>query len=182
MNILKTTFLLLLTTFGAYGQSTENSKDTDPIEWKTLSEDGFDIQYPSNWTVEDGGLMGIELLLFSPLVDAADDFRENVNLLIQDISASNMTLEQYAELSENQIKTLINDGNLISSEQLQGHGLDYHKVVYTGTQGIFELKFEQFYWVIDGQAYVLTFTCKAETFEDYQAVGEQILESFKIKH
>jgi len=49
------------------------------------------------------------------------------------------------------------------------------------TQGRYELKVEQYYWVVNKEAYVLTFTSETSEYDNYQQVGESILNSFKIK-
>ena len=76
------------------------------------------------------------------------------------------------------IETMITDGKLISNERLKQNGREYQKVIYSGKQGIYDLKFEQFYWVIQGNAYVLTLTCEAGQFEAYKNAGEKVLNSF----
>jgi hypothetical protein len=41
-----------------------------------------------------------------------------------------------------------------------------------------DLKFEQYYWVINEKAFVLTLTCEEDQFKNYKEVGEKILNSF----
>jgi hypothetical protein len=54
-------------------------------------------------------------------------------------------------------------------------------MVYSGDQGIFHLKFEQYFWVINQQAYILTLTCEQNKSSDYKENGEKILNSFSFK-
>jgi len=150
-------------------------------EWKSLVDEKFEIQYPSDWVVDQSGQMGISFLLFSPLSDESDNFKENVNLLIQDLAGYDLTLDGFVDLSENQIKTLATDGEIILSDRIKDDKVEHHKIIYTGKQGIYELKFEQYYWVIEDKAYVLTLTCENNQFDNYQKIGEEILNSFEIK-
>jgi hypothetical protein len=76
---------------------------------------------------------------------------------------------------------LIINGNLIASYRQKANGMDYQKVIYTGDQGIYKLKFEQYYWVRSEKAIVLTFTCEIDQFEKYKEIGEWILNSFKLQ-
>ena len=76
---------------------------------------------------------------------------------------------------------MITKGNLIESKRLNENGSEFQKVVYTGDQGAYKLKFEQFYWIKNGKAYVLTLTCELEQFESFKATGEKILNSFRLK-
>ena len=67
---------------------------------------------------------------------------------------------------------MITDGNIIESKRITTEPLNYQKVIYTGKQGIYNLKFEQYYWVVDDKAYILTLTCEESQFDNYQATGE----------
>ena len=178
-------FLLAITlNITAFGQSQvkKSEKGTEEsTEWKSLSGDKYEINHPSNWEVDKSGQIGPSFFLFSPLTNDSDKFRENVNLLIQDLNGYDLNLDQYVEISEGQIKTLVTNGKIISSKRQNNEKQEYHKMIYTGKQGIYDLKFEQYYWVIDKQAFVLTLTCVENEFNNYQSTGERILNSFKLK-
>lgn len=185
MNRIQIVFLLTIginsIAFGK-SQTVESENHTeDSTEWKFISEDNYKIEYPSNWDVDNSGIMGTSFMLFSPVSNELDKFKENVNLLIQDLTGYDMNLDQYVEISEGQIATLITEGEIISSERKKQGEKEYHKVIYTGKQGIFDLKFEQYYWVMDNQAFILTLTCEEDEFYNYQETGEKILNSFEIK-
>lgn len=149
-----------------------------PDAWKTIKGEGYTILCPPEWTIDSSGTVGTELIFFTPMDSTGDQFRENFNLIVQDLSGLNMTLDKYTEISVEQIKTLIQNSNLISSEKVQEDGLVFQKLFYTGTSGMNKLKFEQFYFVHDEKAYVLTLTCAESTFDKFQKEGEQIMRSF----
>jgi len=168
----------------ACGQSQVKKSENrtgESTEWQSLSEDKFEISHPSNWEVNKSGQMGTSFILFSPLSHDSDKFKENVNLLIQDLNGHDLNLDQYVEISEGQIKTLVTNGKIISSERQKNDEQEYQKMIYTGKQGIYDLKFEQYYWVIDNKAFVLTLTCEEKEFNNYLSTGERILNSFKLK-
>lgn len=150
-------------------------------EWKTLDEENYLIEYPENWEVNTSGAMNTKVILFSPIVSKEDLFRENVNYIIQDLSEYKVNLDQYVEASEKQIETLVVNGKILESERLENKNGIYHKLIYTGTQGLFDLQFMQYFFVKDNIAYVLTFTCEIDQVESYQKTGERILNSFLLK-
>lgn len=163
----------------ACGQSTKDKAET--LEsWKLLSDDNYTINYPDSWELNKSGQMGTSFILFSPLSSEQDQFKENVNLIIQDLSGHNLDLDKYVEISEGQIKTMITDGRILESKRMTTKTLNYQKVLYTGRQGVFNLKFEQYYWVVENNAYVLTLTCEESQFDNYQVTGEKILKSFEL--
>jgi len=174
--------LAILITFVSYGQIIENNtQKVFQSGWESLSENNYSIKYPEHWDLNKSGQLGTSFFLFSPLSSEKDQFKENVNLLIQDLAGYNITLEKYVEISENQIKTMITDGQLIESERIVNRSLSYQKMIYTGKQGVFNLKFIQHYWVENNKAYVLTFTCEESQFNTFKSTGEQILNSFQLK-
>tara|TARA_B110000238_G_C16028283_1_gene396248 strand:+ start:504 stop:995 length:492 start_codon:yes stop_codon:yes gene_type:complete len=150
-------------------------------DWNTLNEKNYSIEYPSDWELNKSGQMGTKFILFSQLTSKNDQFKENVNLIVQDLTGHNIDLNQYVEISENQIKTMITDGNIISSERVKKDEKEFQRVIYTGKQGIYDLQFVQYYWVENNNAYVLTLTCEITVFTDFKNTGEKILNSFEIR-
>jgi hypothetical protein len=175
--------LLLFPSLVAFGQTTANQESgknsqQEIIEWKTLDQSKFSIQYPSTWELNQSGQMGTSFIIFSPLENDEDKFKENVNLLMQDLTGQNIDLDKYVEISEGQIKTMLTNSTLIESTRVKKESEEFHKIIYSGDQGIFHLKFEQYYWVIDDKALVLTFTCETDQFFKFVNTGEKILNSF----
>ena len=185
-NITKIMTLIILVSIFACAQTTnnqeseKNSEQTDG-NWKTFDNSNYEIQYPTKWELNQGGQMGTSFIIFSVLESENDKFKENVNLIIQDLSGQNIDLNKYTEISEGQIKTMVTNSNLIESKRIKNVRNEYHKIIYSGDQGIFHLQFEQYYTVVNDKAYVLTFTCEKDKFVDYKEIGEKILNSFKVK-
>ena len=167
---------ILITSFAACAQTTEKNVDG----WKSLTENNYSIDYPDDWELNKSGQMGTNFILFSPLTSKQDQFKENVNLIIQDLTGHNLNLDKYVEISENQIKTIITDGEILENKRIKTETLKYQKVIYTGKQGIFNLKFEQYYWVVGNNAFVLTLTCEKNQFDNHKTIGEKILNSFNL--
>jgi hypothetical protein len=150
-------------------------------EWKNIEQTNFSISYPGNWELNESGQTGTKFVVLSPLESVDDKLRENVNLLTQDVSAYNIDLEQFAKISENQIKAMITDAEVIESKTLSANNRFYHMLIYKGKQGQYSLEFIQYYFVIQGIAYVVTFTAEQDKFDKFKAIGEKILNSFVIK-
>lgn len=158
-----------------------DAKAAEQIEMKTLIAANYEVQYPANWDLDQSGQMGSTFFIFSPIEGATDQFRENINLMIQDLSGHNLDLDQYTQISEQQVKVMMEGAEILFSEKQDGQVPAFHKIIYKGKQGALDLKFEQYYWVINDKAYIVTLTCDVNTFDDYQKIGETILNSFKLK-
>lgn len=145
-------------------------------EWANFEKDNFSIDYPKDWSLDTSGQMNSQFLLFSK-VEENDTFRENVNLIIQDLKGQDMTLKSFIKLSENQITSMVENGKIIESEN---HG-SYQSVIWSGFISGYNLKFKQFLFIKDEKANVLTFTALETTFDAYIETGAKILDSFKLK-
>lgn len=175
------TVFITLTLYAFTLNAQEYINPFQAISWKTLKKSKFSIQYPVTWELNDKGLMNSKFFLFSPLQSTEDTFRDNVCLITQDVSNMNMNLDQYTELTEKQVKTLITNSNIITSERVSSAKSDFHKIVYSGDVGIYHLIFHQHYWIIGNKAYVLTLSYEQSSAEKFQEIGEQIMNSFVIK-
>ncbi|MFN3196028.1 MAG: hypothetical protein ACE364_08780 [Chlorobiota bacterium] len=177
INSLKFTFLIFI--FSLITVSFSKEKE---VEIAVLENEKFKIEYPSDWELDESGNMGTSFILFSPVDKLNENFNTNINLIIQDVSAYNITFDQYVELSEKQIKTMIIDSKIVFSDLVTTESNQYQKLIFTGKQGVYDLKFEQFYIMRGPKVYVLTLTCRQEEFDDFQQLGEQIMNSFQIKN
>lgn len=181
MSLTKTAFLfLLLITLSACSTSKSTATKKVPTDWNTYSDNKVSIKHPSDWEINKKQET-LYLIIVSPRLNTLDEFSENVNLLIQDLSDYDLTLEGYVAMSIDEIKTILAGYQPILSERKKKGKTTYQKVMYTGNYGDFKLTFEQYYWVIEDKAYVLTLTCETAQFGNYQKIGEQIMESLEIK-
>lgn len=150
--------------------------------FKSINSKMFKYDVPNNWILDSTGTNGTTFFIYSEASDANDKFRENVNLLVQDLSQyPGMNLEKYTEISLNQIKSMITDSKIQKSQTNYSPPRPYHHVIYTGKQGVFNLKFEQYYFISDNKAYVLTYTSEEKNYLNYLVSAQIILNSFRIK-
>jgi serine/threonine-protein kinase len=147
-------------------------------DWKSLDEAEFKVKYPGDWELNQTGIAGTKFILFMPSAQPVT-FRDNINLIIQDLKGRNMDLKQFAELSKSQVKQFITNANVMTSET-SADG-QKHKIVYSGSQGQMNLKWQQYYWVKNEKAYILTFTTDQNSFDKRIAAASQVMDSFAAK-
>jgi hypothetical protein len=148
-------------------------------KWKSLKSANFKISYPSDWILEEDTQIGAKFVLYTP--DNSDDFRENINLMIQDLTGYGLDLDSYTEISKQQLPQIFEETKIVLSEKRTKNNQEYQRIIYSGRQAQFHLKFEQYYWVINDKAYILTLTCAKDQFDNYQKIGEKIMDSFQLK-
>jgi hypothetical protein len=152
----------------------------EPPNWKTSQIGGYTLEHPADWTLQQPGQMGTLFTLLSPLESPDDAFHENVNAVEQDLSGMGMTLDAYIELSEQQIQTYITKPSVLVSRRAKKGKTEFHQLVYTGVQGKYSLRFEQYIWLRNEKAVVLTFTGEKSKAEQYAALATRILGSFTL--
>jgi len=170
--------LLLLPAFVAYAQTPKKATGTQAA-WKTLKFDNYSIQYPSTWMPDTSRQMGTKFILLSPVESPDDKFRENVNLVTENIAGRHIDLNTYAEAAKEQLKARLQVTLLEGKKVKKGEG-EYYKMIYSADQSNYHLKFQQYYWVTGGTAYVLTFTAEINKFAGFKPTADKIQDSFKF--
>ena len=171
---MKIKFLLILLIIFQLASCQSNEKNVT----KKINKNGYTISYTSDLKLDESGKQGSEFLLFTEKTDSADNFIENINLLVQNLETLNLDLNKFVEITENQIKA---NGNLISSERIKNNNSEFQKLIYNAHLNNFDLKFIQYDFVENNKAYILTFTAKENEFDRYSADMEKIMKTFEIK-
>ncbi len=155
--------------------------------WKTLEQTNYSIRYPADWDLQQSETTGSSVTLtypfaiLSPLESTEDKFRENVNLVIEDLNGQEINLSRYAELSKSQLKLQMRNCKITESKKINKGSREYYKIVFTWDYQVFHLKVEQYYWISNGKAYVVTFTSEQNKFSKFREIGENILNTFTLK-
>jgi len=158
-------------------------KTTIPEDWKKLDEPEFVIFYPDTFELQKPqvNVMGMKFILLSKSTSPQDNFRENINLVIQDLNGRSLSLDMYKKEIENNLSKIITDGHLLKVEKVKNGDTEFLRVIYTGKQGQYDLKWEQFIWIKDRKMYILTLTTAINQFDHYAPVAEKIMKTFQIK-
>lgn len=159
----------------------ETAHQPDSNAWLSFDRKEYSLEYPATWELDTSGQYGTHLMLFSPAESLTDIFRENANVMSETFPVGGITLDQYVTAAVGQVKNIIADFELVSSDTKKAGSTDYQRIVYYGTQGPLKLRFEQYCWVTKEKAFIITFTTERKTFEKYQENGTRILNSFKLK-
>jgi hypothetical protein len=142
------------------------------------SSSGYRIKYPPDWS-EQSGSAGNAIAFVSPAQNAADDFRENVNVVVGDLPDPSMSLRQYTDASLRQAKTTIDGFELLRSGPAALASRSAERATYLGHIGR-DLRFEAVWLVEKGRAYVLTYTATPDAFAHFEPTAEAIFESFQL--
>ena len=101
--------------------------------------------------------------------------------MVQDLSGTELNLDKFVELTKEQLKSILTNVTIIQSERVNPGANEYHKIIFSGSQGAFTLEIEQYVYIREGKAYLVTFTAEQKQFARYKGVGEKVLKTFKVK-
>lgn len=140
---------------------------------------GIRITHPAEWNTREN-VMGMTVAFLSPKENPQDDFQENLNVYIEDISAQPMTLDGYFSLSVSGLKQYITDYAEVESSPTTLGGEPARKLVFTGTQGTYSFKWMQIVTLKGNKAYVVTYTAEQDKYPVFLDTAQQITDSFEF--
>jgi Ni/Co efflux regulator RcnB len=176
---------------GQIATAQSNSSQITASKWQTLNRNNYSVKYPADWDLqqsdnkETGTIVNAtvryQFAVLSQLESPQDQFRENVNLVIEDLDGKKLDLDEYSRLAENQLKTMMKNCKILEQKKVNKGVRPYFKIIWTWDYQTVPLKVEQYTWLLDGKAYILTFTSEQTKFAQFQQVGEKILDTFTLK-
>lgn len=139
---------------------------------------GFAVKYPEEWKRKDG-VKGLTFI--SPLTSANDKFLENVNISVIDFpNSAGLSLNALDEIITAKTKERVTDYKLIQKENCTLSGIPAISQLYSGRNGILELRFMQIYTVANYKAYVFTFAGEEGQYSNYEEIIQEMMKSFTI--
>lgn len=172
-------FLAMLCSL-ALAQAQNSSALSKASNWKKSRVSRYSIEHPSNWEVLKDGLMGTSFILLSPLESSQDVFRENINLLEQDLSDQHMDLSALATFSEDQVKRFFPEAQILLNQREKSRGVEYHRMVHRRKEGTYTLEFDQYIWVLQSKAVILTFAAELNQVERYADLRARMMGSLVL--
>lgn len=157
----------------------DQTQQATEVETGSVSSGEFSMSYPATWTADESGQGGTLYIFYSPAEDANDQFKENVNVVTEELSDASVDLATYTEASVQQLKKVMNAINFLENNESASGG--YQQLVYTAQQGALNLQFVQRYYIKNNKAYIVTFTCEQSKWDTYKESGVSILDSFKFE-
>ena len=147
-----------------------------------LSKAAYAIKYPSGWKVASTS-DGKQFTLTAPAdTGAVDNFVENLNMVINELSTIDYTAQQYANFSKGYLPQKIKQ--FVVLENKKGNrpvGKDSWYLVFKGVQFAKKLQWKQYYIVLNGRVHILTFTSEAKRYKQYIKEVDAMIASYIAK-
>jgi hypothetical protein len=140
---------------------------------------GFSIQYPSSWEMREK-FMNTEVIFLSDAENANDKFQENVNIAVMRVPA-NTKFEAAKDDTIQQLGRMITNFHLEAERPVTLAGREAYALVYTGTMGQFQFKWQQIFMVANGCAYAITYTAEEKSYNKFFGYFNKMASSFSLK-
>ncbi|HET6513110.1 MAG TPA: hypothetical protein VFH43_13030 [Candidatus Kapabacteria bacterium] len=153
------------------------------LTWLTHTDElaQYTIAYPETWekTMTEG-----YVTFLTAAKDSNDTFRENVNVLIQDLTQQPTSMEQYTQITKDWILETGGPEGLISETNIQLSGLPAKEVMYKLPATAFDftepLLFYQVWIITPEKAFLLTYSGTIAEFDIHLENAKKTIHSFKL--
>jgi len=146
----------------------------------TNDKEGFSINAPKAWNVDESGKLGTSVVFLNtkPDKEGANVFDANINVISG--PTKGLDLNNYINGQKKGLPKLFNDYKLVEDRTVDVHGMQGHILGNTFTQGVFQLRDLQLIVVKDGKAYIITGTALESTWDTYKDLMESSLLTFTL--
>lgn len=156
------------------------AQDISKESMQTFTSKGITIKYPASWKNDTSGFMGSTCFVYAPADDSADKFRENINIVIQELKGMNIDLEQYKEISEKQISTYFPNSTLDESIIKEDGNSKWYSIRYSFDKEGIQVHISSICFIKNEKAYLATFAIEEKNLEKYKKTRETCLASFSL--
>lgn len=157
-------------------------------DWQKYVGETFSICFPSDWTVDDSGTMGSEIILtyVQPgSEERAIKVNKNVNIIKQnkrDFEAQGIQdFEAYAQYSKEQVLKSMTNSQIMAFVKTEISGIDAYRNMMTADVNGMKYHFEQFIYENMGFYYVITFTTVNDDTLEGKRLGSDIIQTVTLK-
>jgi len=158
-------------------KASESTDELTSNNWQLTTSEGFNIHHPADWEVDLSGFMGSKFLLYLP-TEEGDDFRENLNLMSQQLPKAPEGLKELGALMLDQLPSYVTDAKILS-HGVPEHG-QYFETSYSGTQGAQRLSWYQRCFLEGNIAHILAYTADQEDFDASLLSAKRCMDSFQL--
>ena len=147
----------------------------------TNEEEGISIDYPSDWNVAPGTSPTV-VVFASSLQNANDSYQETVSVAVQDISASDLSLDEFSTQATNALSQYMENLQIMKQNNTELDGEPAKAILFSGTYPATDYLSEtyQIYMVYDGYVYIITYTGVPDDIENLMPIVEKMVASFSF--
>ncbi|MCC5631378.1 protein kinase [Nostoc sphaeroides CHAB 2801] len=143
---------------------------------------GISIKYPPSWekTVAPDRITGNLVKFISPKEGNADNYLENLNLIVQDFPEAQKELEEFTKSYLDEIKQSYPNIKISEEGKSQLSNRPAYQVVYSFEEDGINIKRLQVWMVKNNKVYIITYTADVAKYSEYFPTAQTMINSFEI--
>jgi hypothetical protein len=135
---------------------------------------GFDP--PENWIKDENDPTDL-VRFYGPTID---DFTINLGINEPGALGSGETLSSLIQDIEENYPKIFTNFSMLSSNGTTINGMQSHEIICTYAMGVYDLKNKQVLIMKNDIVYVLTFTARQTSFDDYESIVDESISTFMV--
>jgi len=145
----------------------------------TNKDKGFSITFPADWERKEGQ-MGTIVLALSPQEGPADQFRENVNVTIEDLPKT-LSSDEYVEACLGTLRKVLTDLQEHENSAMNVADAPAKRLIFSHRMDAVKVKAMQCVLVKGTRGYVITCSAAPDQFDTYRPKFDEIVQSFRFE-
>jgi hypothetical protein len=142
--------------------------------------ESFSITYPDNWEpLKQLPNTAVKSAALAPLDAPEDDFRENINIVVEQLPRD-FTSEQYYAEAVKAMARMLTDYKPVEHKTVQLGGVDAVRAIYEHRSGNYKLRVLVYMLTREKTAHVVTCTAETDAYAQYEKPFEDICATFKL--
>jgi hypothetical protein len=153
-----------------------------PIAVKSFISRGgyFSINYPGNWELNAQLVPGIYFQVFSPKESPNDQFRESLNIVIEDLNGKQVSEQQYIEATKKNLLFNVKDYHLQKVGETMMGSYKAYEIIYSGKLNMYNLKFRAVISIFEKRAFVATYSSDIISYDKFYPEITKIINSIRL--
>lgn len=144
----------------------------------TFKGKGYSITFPNHWAVEPG-YMGLDVIAQAPPLNKLSNSQANISVISAPLPPGT-TIDYYLEKNLENLKTGLQDFNLIETGKAIVGGVSGKRIIYNHSVKEMKLYVMQYFIITNDNGYVITCTAIAEDYQHYLNSFERSVQTFKF--
>jgi hypothetical protein len=143
------------------------------------AQKGFSLTVPAGWDIEEGK-MNTDLIAVSPEESLEDNFRENFNILVENLPGE-MSRDEYYKKGLPAFREIAQEFAEHDSGLEKLDGYEFRWDIVSHKMGPLRIKVLQYLTVKDKKGYLITFSAADDKFNVYSPMFREIAKSFRFR-
>ncbi|MFT7589710.1 MAG: hypothetical protein ACI959_001930 [Limisphaerales bacterium] len=149
-------------------------------DWLEIETPTWSIQFPPSWSSDTSGSHGTYLILAGQPEGEEDTYYETIILASAQISPTINTLELFTNANIDMLKSNMGNWELEESQAVQLANKDAHRLVYTGTNGVIDSRWDQYFIIENNIAWIITFSSEQRRWSEIHPEANTIINSLRL--